>query len=85
MRSLTPGITARRAPSQASKRGARGQRRPQTRIPTMVPVCNEVFRDLLNEIPYLSPPPPPSLLGFGRFGVHDYPPSTYLMRGEECG
>jgi hypothetical protein len=53
--------------------------------PTGRKVCSEVFRGLLFSIPYLSPPPPPSLLGIGRFGAHDYPPSTYLMRGEECG
>jgi hypothetical protein len=48
-------------------------------------VCSEVFRGLLFSIPYLSPPPPPGLLGVGRFGAHDYPPATYLTRGEEGG
>lgn len=41
----------------------------------------EVFRELLFPVPYLSPPPPPGLLRFARFGAHDYPPSTYCTRG----
>ena len=49
-------------------------------------VCSEVFRGLLFSSPYLSPPPPPCLLGIsGTSGAHDYPPSTYLTRGKECG
>ena len=48
-------------------------------------VQREVFRELLFPVPYFSPPRPPDLLGLGRFGAHDYPPSTYLMREEECG
>ena len=45
----------------------------------------EVFRELLNPSLHFGPPPPPGLLGIGRFGAHDYPPSTYLHEGEECG
>src|ERR1700692_4955464 len=48
--------------------------------PPGVKVFSEVFCGLLFSIPHLSPPPPPGLLGFGRFGAHDYPPSTYLTR-----
>jgi len=41
----------------------------------------EVFRELLNASLHFGPPPPPGSLGIGRFGAHDYPPSTYCTRG----
>ena len=41
----------------------------------------EVFPELLNASLHFGSPPPPGLLGIGRFGAHDYPPSTYCTRG----
>jgi len=48
-------------------------------------MCTKVFRDLLIVGEQLDPPPPPWLLGIVRFGAHDYPPTTWMKKGEECG
>jgi hypothetical protein len=37
---------------------------------------SKVFRELLICVVHFGPPPPLCLLGIGRFGAHDYPPST---------
>ncbi len=54
------------------------------RAATAQKVRSKVFRELLISALQFGPPPPPCLLGIGRFGAHDYPPSTYSRR-KECG